>query len=87
MYLELQQFENELYKSEFFNNDGQKKVQFACKTMPYNAMNQKRNVKMGQDFGNRKSIKPSDNPFSAFCKKMLPDASVIASDSTRYTLQ
>ena len=87
MYLELQQFENEPYLTEFFNDNGQKKVQFACKTMPYNAMNQKRNVKMEQDFGNRKSIKHSENPFSAFCKKMLPDANVIASDSTQNTLE
>ena len=42
---------------------------------------------MGQDFGIRKSIKPSDNPFAAFCKKMLPEASINASDSTQNSFQ
>jgi hypothetical protein len=46
MYLELQQFENELDLTEFFNKNRKEKVQFTGKTMACSAMKQKRNVKL-----------------------------------------
>jgi len=46
--------------------------------MACNAMKQKRNVKLKQDFGNRKSMNPS---ICAFGKKMLSIAGVTAFDS------